>query len=193
MKKLKNITVLGSVFLLIFLMLLAHDIETFAKKPVPEFRADYAVVLGALSRGEKPTPVFEKRIARGIALYQEKQVRQIIFTGKPGAPPQAIVAQNYALAQGVPAQAILIETQSMRTFENLLYAKALTPEKNPSFLIVSDPLHLRRAMKMAEDLKIHAYPAPVLDSAVLSYRSRTKFLIRESLAYAYYLILRRWV
>lgn len=154
-------------------------------------RSEIAVVLGATSHGNEPTPVFLARIEYAIQLYRQGLVSKILFTGAPGEPPQAIVARNLALQRGLPKSDLLIETQSLTTYENLLFAKDWIgdPEKT-TLLIVSDPLHLRRAMLMAEDLQLRAAPAPVPQSRIQSGVSQAKFLLRETLAYWKYLLLR---
>ncbi|MCE9624075.1 MAG: YdcF family protein [Deltaproteobacteria bacterium] len=153
-------------------------------------QADIAIVLGARTEGDKPTPVFQERIEYGIQLFVEGKVQRLLFTGAPGNPPQAIVARDIALRRGVPEAAILVETQSMRTIENLRYARDLIPDPaNTRVLIVSDPLHLRRAMEMAEDSGFaKAYPAPTPSTRVRSSWSQFKMTMRETVAYLRYRI-----
>src|SRR5262249_30496553 len=125
-------------------------------------------------------------------LYREGKVRKLLFTGQPGEPPQALVARHIALEAGVPEADILVETRSRRTLENLRYARELLDAPDQStVLIVSDPLHLKRAMLMATDLGLHAFPAPVTSTRVCGFGSRLKFLCRESFAALYYRI-ERW-
>jgi len=163
----------------------------YAMQNFPETEAQYAIVLGATTRGPEPTQVFRGRIQRGIELYLQGRVKKIIFTGKPGEPPQAEVGERLALDAGVPKQDILLETQSLITFENLSFAKQLVPAtENPTYLIVTDAFHLKRAMLMAKDLQMNASPAPVRDNSFKSHWQQGRFLIRETLAYWKYLVLR---
>lgn len=164
---------------------------SFAESLMPPPNADIAIVLGARSAGPEPLPVFRERIEYAIRLYQEGKVRKLLFTGAPGEPPQAIVARDYALARGVPEDAMLLETRSRITIENLRYAKELLPNPDDSVLIVSDPLHLRRAMRMAQDVGLNAIPAAVPETRVRGFWSRAKMTLRESAAYVKYWILRR--
>ena len=99
------------------------------------------------------------------------------------------VARAYALARGVPPEAILCEAGSRTTFENLLAARALLgPEgTGERLLLVSDPLHMARALAMARELGLDAAPAPTPTTRFKSTRSRLRFLLRESYYLAGYL------
>jgi hypothetical protein len=115
--------------------------------------ADVAIVLGAAVYGDRPSPVFEERIRHGIGLYKAKAVEKLLFTGGFGegaGAAESLVARRYALARGIPAEAILTETLSRTTKQNLVEARRLMrAEGLESALIVSDPLHMKRAMRMA--------------------------------------------
>lgn len=163
----------------------------YAEHLMPPPNAEIAIVLGARSDGSEPTPVFRERIEMALRLYQQGKVERILFTGAPGDPPQAIVARDYATSRGVPESALILETRSLTTIQNLRFAKELLPNPKGKVLIVSDPLHLRRAMRMAEDLGLDAAPAAVSETRVRSLWSRSKMALRESAAYLKYLITRR--
>ncbi len=150
-------------------------------------KTKYAAVLGATSHGERPTPVYAGRIKKAVQLYKSGTVEKLIFTGGPGKPSQAEVGRMEAIAAGVPDTAILIENHSQNTLENLYYTQKLLPSHPIGpLLIVSDPFHLKRAMLLADSLKINAQPAPTEHSAFQSWRTKIQFLIRETMAYSYY-------
>jgi uncharacterized SAM-binding protein YcdF (DUF218 family) len=152
--------------------------------------ASLAIVLGASTKDGKPTPVFQRRIETAIGLYQKNKVQKVLFTGGPGNPPQAIVAKQYAQNHGIPEEYILVETQSKNTLENLKFAmQLLPPAREQNVLIVSDSLHLMRAMFLANRLGLKAYPYPVQKTQYLSTATRIKFLLREISAYVYYRVL----
>ena len=157
-------------------------------------QADAAIVLGAAAWGEQPSPVFRERINHAIDLYQSGQVHKIIFTGGQGEsnePAEAIVARQYALERGVAEADILTETQSRTTEQNLRYARRVAAEHRLSrFLVVSDPLHMRRAMLFAQDLGMDAHPSPTPTSRYQSTRSQAEFLARETYYYFTYLVRR---
>lgn len=153
--------------------------------------ADAAIVLGAEVWGEKPSPVFRERINHGINLYKSNRVNKLIFTGGRGEGKkfaESIVAKNYSIRQGVAAVDILTETQSRTTYQNLYYAKKVAQNQSLNqFLIVSDPLHMKRSMLMAKDLGLIAYPSPTPTTRYTSLRSQFPFLLRETYFYLHYL------
>ncbi len=136
-----------------------------AAKVTSAQNADAAIVLGAAVWGKnKPSPVFKERIRHGIDLYKEGRVDVLIFTGgtpKEGYPPEAEVGKYIAMQEGVPEQDIIVENRSRDTEENFVYTKAQIHNLNlNSFLVVSDPYHMYRAMSIAHDQGFKAYPSP---------------------------------
>ena len=156
--------------------------------------ADVAMVLGARSHNGALLPVFRTRVDYALLLYREGKVKKLLFTGGPNVPEtiaQAEVARRYAIEQGIPDSDILVEELSMRTLENFREAVKVLPDPNAKVLIVSDPLHLKRAMLMAQDVGLKAEPAPVPQTLVRSRWNRFKFLLRETFGYIYYWLLRK--
>ncbi len=157
-------------------------------------KADAAIVLGAAVWGEQPSPVFRERINHAINLYKRGTVRTIIFTGGVGAEKtvaEAIVGKHYAIERGVKEADILIETESHTTHQNLKNAQEVASQKKlRKCLIVSDPLHLKRAVSMAQDMGIDAHPSPTPTTRYRSFKSQFEFLIRETYFYFVYLVLK---
>ncbi len=158
-------------------------------------KADAAIVLGAEVWGNQPSPVFRERINHGIKLYKSGDIHTLIFTGGQGdskALAEAIVAKHYAVAQGVLEADILTETQSRTTQQNLYYSRQVAMAyRLKRFLIVSDPLHMKRAMLMARDMGMDAHPSPTQTSRYRSPNSQLQFLARETYFYFVYLLLGR--
>ena len=157
-------------------------------------QADAAIVLGAAAWGEQPSPVFRERINHAIELYHSGYVHKIVFTGGQGdsnEPAEAIVAQRYATEHAVPETDVLTETQSRTTEQNLYYANQVAADHHLTrFLIVSDPLHMKRAMLMARDMGMDAYPSPTPTTRYQSRGSQLRFLARETYFYLTYLLRR---
>lgn len=155
-------------------------------------KGDAAIVLGAAVWVDKPSPVFTERINHAINLYKSGDIRTIIFTGGIGEknePAEAVVGKKYAIAQGVKAADILTETESRTTYQNLKNAqKVALSHQLSKFLIVSDPLHLKRAVLMARDLGMDAYPSPTPTTRYRRFKSKFEFLTRETFFYFVYLI-----
>lgn len=155
-------------------------------------KADAAVVLGAAVWGREPSPVFRERINHGINLYKKADVSKLIFTGGVGESnelAEAIVGKNYAVANGVKIADILTETRSRTTYQNLKNAlEVASVYKLTKFLIVSDPLHMKRSVLMAKQLGMDAYPSPTPTTRYRSFRSQIEFLVRETYFYFVFLV-----
>lgn len=156
--------------------------------------SDAAIVLGAAIRNGKPTPVFEERLRHGIALYRRGVVPRLILTGGVGGDviAESEAAREFCLAAGVPDGAIWIETASRTTQQNLEQARRLMDAHVlRRALIVSDPLHMRRALTMARDLGMDAHPSPTPTTRYVGFTARAQFLLREGFFYARYLLFGR--
>lgn len=193
MNKMKKILIYFSWLVLIALLSVASllgasawQIYDYAHTPdkLPN-QLDAAVVLGAAAWGNKPSPVFRERIQHGITLYQNKQVQQLIFTG--GTPnlryaTEAQVARDFAVKQGVPSHAILLEETSRDTYQNLFNTRALMRQKGiHQIVIVSDPYHLARAMIIAKHLNINAFYSATPSSRYHNSSQSDDFFMREML------------
>lgn len=156
--------------------------------------ADVAIVLGAAVWDGLPSPVFEERIRHAINLYKDGQVQVIVFTGGVGKGDRSAeseVASWYAIRQGVPAEDIYRETRSTTTRENLREAKKILDQRGLiTALIVSDPLHMKRAVMIARDMGIDAHPSPTPTTRYRSWQSKLKFLLREVYFCSTYLLRR---
>ncbi len=146
-------------------------------------KSDCVIVLGAAVQGTKASPVFEERIRHGISLYRAGKATKILFTGGIGdgqTHSEGSIGRSIAMQQGIPSTDILFEEKSRTTQQNLSEARALMQQNGlASAIIVSDPLHMKRAMMMAEDLSITAASSPTSTSRYRSLRTKLGFLLRE--------------
>jgi uncharacterized SAM-binding protein YcdF (DUF218 family) len=147
--------------------------------------ADAIVVLGAAAYDAQPSPVFEARIEHGIELYHNGYAKTLIFTGGYGGSrarfSESQVARRYALRRGVPDDAILIEAKSRTTYDNLIEARRLMLEHGMRrVIVVSDPLHMARALRLCRELGIDALGSPTPSTRFRSWRTRLEFLGRET-------------
>ena len=191
----KKIKTMNKVILLLILLTVGYigknvfDIWSFSTVD-QKCRADVAIVLGAAVYADEPSPVYRERINHGITLYEEGYVDRIIVTG--GSPDdseksEASVAKKYLLEQGIPAGAVLTEDRSAITQENLENSKAIMDEYGyETAVIVSDPLHMKRAMLLAEDAGIKSYSSPTPTTRYVSLRTKIPFLLRETFYYIGY-------
>lgn len=184
---LKRLVKLVLLILIAYVAYTGYSIWTYESDDLPN-RADAAIVLGAAAWHDDPSPVLKERLKHAIQLYKDNLVSNLIFTGGRGDGAkyaESEVAETYALEQGVPKEDIFIETASKITEENLDYAKEIGEKQGfSSYIIVSDSLHLKRAMLMAEQDGIQAYASPTETSAYQSFDTRFPFFLRE---WAFYL------
>jgi uncharacterized SAM-binding protein YcdF (DUF218 family) len=170
------------------LIAIAIRIWTFDSRWAATAPLDAAVVLGAGATNGTPSPVFAGRLDFGETLFRRGLVRYLILTGggrDDPTQPEAAAGVRYLLAKGLPANRVLFETRSWTTPENLCFAAAVgTANGLRSYAIVSDPLHLARAMQYAADLNLNARPAATPYTRYVALRSRIPFLLRETCLYA---------
>ena len=193
-KKLFRLISLFLVLLLLFCLIftaisIVNYGETDEKAP-----SDVAIVLGAGASNGEVSPVYRERINHGIWLYENGYVNYLILTGGVGDGnnvSDAYIAKQYAISKSVPEQAIFIEEKSTITEENLENAKAIMDENSlKTAIIVSDPLHMKRAMLMASDYGINACSSPTPTTMYRSLKTKIPFLAREEFFYIGYSVVR---
>ncbi|AEI44362.1 YdcF family protein [Paenibacillus mucilaginosus] len=154
--------------------------------------SDAAIVLGAAVWGSEPSPVLRERIHHAVDLYRQRLVRKIIFTGGKGkgaGMAESEAAERYAVAIGVPKSDLLTESKSVITEENLRFALELGKTRGlRSYTIVSDPLHLKRSMRMAADLGMEADASAASTTVYRSWRTKVPFWLREVFFHVGYVI-----
>ena len=155
-------------------------------------KSDCIIVLGAAVQGATPSPVFAERILHAIKLYQVGFAPKIVFTGGYGELQkfsEGGVGYSVASQQGIPVADIFFEERSRTTQQNLAEAASLM-EKNglKSAIIVSDPLHMKRAMMMAGDLGFEASSSPTPTTRYRSFRTKFAFVVREIYFFHHYVI-----
>jgi len=149
-----------------------------------ENESDVAIVLGAGTNDGKLSPVFRERINHSILLYEKEVVDKIIFTGgfgKGQKQSDSQTAKNYALANGIPENDIFIEEASNYTIENLKQSKQIMDSLGfTNALLVSDPIHMKRAMKLAKYYEIDCEPSPTKTTMYKSAKTKVKQLLYET-------------
>lgn len=152
--------------------------------------ADTAIILGAAADENGPSPVYRERINHGIELYNYGYVDKLIMTGGTGegnTHSDAYIAKQYTVSHGIPEEDILTEDTSTITQENLKNSKLIMAENGfDTAIIVSDPLHMRRAMLLARDAGITAYSSPTPTTMYVSAKTKLPFLAREVFFYIGY-------
>jgi len=155
-----------------------------------------AVVLGTAQWNAGPSPMLRARLDHALDLYRRGIVGKIILTGGVAAGAtlsEAAAGKQYLIEHRLPPEALLLDEQGTTTWENLQNAAALARANGiSSVLLVSDPFHMLRALKMAHDLRLVAYASPTRTSPITgSGVEEARYVVREAGAYLVYLFARR--
>ncbi|SFM41727.1 YdcF family protein [Salibacterium qingdaonense] len=192
MKWLRKTCLLLGALLTVYAAWTAFCILSFSQVTETE-KTDAAIVLGAAVHSGEPSPVFQKRIDHAVNLWKEDQVDALLFTGGSAGNnerAEAEAAAAYATGQGVDERHIYMETKSRITEGNLRYAKqAAAAHGLNTFTLVSDPLHMKRAEAIAEDLGMDVISSPASDSAYQTWKTKIPFFLREWFFYTGYQLL----
>lgn len=183
-----------SAFLLIaYLLITTAGIYQYSEVD-DKRQADVAIVLGAGASDGGVSPVFAERINHAVFLYESGYVDKILITGgygKGNKYSDAYIGKTYAVSCGVFDADIILEEQSTITQENIENASMIMCDNGyESAIIVSDPLHMKRAMLMAEDYGIVAFASPTPTSRYVTWKTKIPFLLREEFFYVGYRLYR---
>jgi uncharacterized SAM-binding protein YcdF (DUF218 family)/glycosyltransferase involved in cell wall biosynthesis len=160
---------LAGLYLLLFHTSVVWQAAEPLKLEAPPRRADAIVVFagGAGESGEAGGG-YQERVKQAVDLYRNGYAPRMIFsTGFVFAFPEGEVMRTVAIENGVPPDAIILETQARNTYENVARSRQIMVERGwKSALLVSSPYHMRRAMltwrKVAPE--VDAIPSPVPSS-----------------------------
>jgi uncharacterized SAM-binding protein YcdF (DUF218 family) len=155
--------------------------------------ADAIVVLGAAQFNGTPGGVFEARLQHAVDLYHDHVAPYLVVTG--GKLPadrttEAASARAWAIAHGVPADAILGEDHGRNTLESMVAVGAIFREHGLSTgVFVSDRTHMLRVLRMATDQGIRAWGSPTTTSPTdLETGRRTSSMVHELAGLAAYFV-----
>jgi uncharacterized SAM-binding protein YcdF (DUF218 family) len=130
--------------------------------------ADAIVVMGAAQYDGTPSPVFQARLDHAIDLFHGGIAPYLVVTGGKQAgdrTTEAAAARAYAIAHGVPAEAILVEDQARTTLQSIRAVGAVLREAGlGSAVFVSDRQHMLRVLRMASDAGILGWGSPTATS-----------------------------
>jgi uncharacterized SAM-binding protein YcdF (DUF218 family) len=148
--------------------------------------ASAIVVLGAAQYVGRPSPVLRARLDHAIDLWRRKLAPVIIVTGGTGrgdTTSEAAVSRRYAIRQGVPASAILMETNGRTTSQSMDAVEALMAQRHRrDVLLVSDPFHMLRLTILARRHGLVPYASPTPTSPIAANPSeRWKYALSESI------------
>lgn len=143
------------------------------------------------------------RILEAERLYRLLGQPLLILSGGPppmvtGAAAESESMREALVARGIPADHILVETESGNTREEAIVVAPLLQERQiTSFVLVTSPSHMRRAYGAFLDLGMHPIPSVSSDETGEAERGllflpsedglrRSQLAMREVLALGYY-------
>jgi len=178
-------TVFAILILMVFSILFVWNTGSFSETKVDNLRFTYGCVPGAaIWHKGKPTPVFEGRIVKALELFQKNVIKKIILTGghAPGELSESVAAENYLKKKGVPENAIIIETKTSTTIEQMKFLKNTLSSvlKQDSVLVISDEFHLSRILQITKFFRINA--VCVSSDYQMSFDKNIYYRTRESIA-----------
>jgi len=127
--------------------------------------ADAIAVFGAAEYGGRPSPVLHARLDHAVELYQE-QIAPLVITLGGGSEldkgmTEGGVGRDYLLANGVPYERIVAETQSVDTEQQVKRLAEIAHQRHlNSIVVVSDGTHLFRVRKLCQDAGLIVYTSP---------------------------------
>ncbi len=109
-----------------------------------------AVILGAGVRNNYPTPMLKERLDRGVELYKEGVVPILIMSGARKLPndDEVTVMKAYAMQEGVPESAIVLDPKGDTTYASIMRMKHVYGYQR--VLIVTQTYHMYRSLYLAQ-------------------------------------------
>lgn len=146
--------------------------------------ANAIVVLGAAQYDGRPSPVLRARVDHAIDLWRRGLAPVLFMTGGRGegdTTSEAAVERRYAMANGVPAAAIIVEEESRSTSESLRNVAATLGKDARAVILVSDPFHMLRLSILARRFGLRPRTSPTRTSPISANRAAFwSYTLRES-------------
>lgn len=182
-----------SFFLLLIIVIplyVAGNVWYTARQNAIE-KSDVILVMGAAQFDGRPSEILLARIKHANQIYKSKFAPRIYTVGS-GAPgdrtTEAAASRNWLIKNGVKkanVQAIPMGRDTLSSTK--AYAAVMQKSNLSSVIIVTDPYHCFRAVKMAKDLDLAASCSPVNKGPGALGSSGPNYLIRETGAYLAYI------
>jgi uncharacterized SAM-binding protein YcdF (DUF218 family)/glycosyltransferase involved in cell wall biosynthesis len=143
------VVMLAIAYLLVFQTTLVWRVAEPLRLAEQPRAADVIVVFaGGAGESGQAGGGYQERVKQAVDLYNDGYAPRMIFsTGFVFAFREGEVMRSLAMANGVPAEAIILETQARNTYENVVRSwEILDTYGWKRALVVSSPYHMRRAM-----------------------------------------------
>jgi uncharacterized SAM-binding protein YcdF (DUF218 family) len=153
--------------------------------------SDAIVVLGSAQYNGVPSSIFAARLEHAKALFDKGVAPMIVTVGGKAAGDQfteAEAGEEYLAQAGVPSDALLAVPEGADTLESMRAVSTAFDENGwHSAVLVTDPWHVMRAQRMAQDAGIDAESSPTRQGpAVQTRTTQFRYILRETAAYLLY-------
>ncbi len=150
------------------------------------------------------------RVLEAVRLFKLLGEPEVLVSGGAGEElgiltPESVPMQEELVAAGVPLDRIRLESQSGSTREQAVrLASLLSPNSNPPFVLVTSPIHMRRALAAMRAEGLDPVPSPsaqhseghvVILGGLIPHPAAlaaSEAAIREALALGYYRV-KGWI
>jgi uncharacterized SAM-binding protein YcdF (DUF218 family) len=148
--------------------------------------SDVIIVLGAAEYRGRPSPVLRARLDHALELYYRHLAPRILTTGGAGGDPvftEGGVGRSYLMSRGVPAEAIIVESEAESTVESTTLASEKMRRMGlHSAIVVSDGYHIFRVKKMLQSADIRVYGSPRREQHPDSLHDRWNY-VKQAIGY----------
>jgi vancomycin permeability regulator SanA len=178
-------TISAVVILILFSIFFVWNVSGYSIEKNGNRKYEYALIPGAaVWQKDKPSPIFEGRIKKGLELYNQGIIEKMILTGgnAPGELSEAEVAYRYLTNRGVNFKNLIVEQSTSTTNEQIRYLKFDSEVHNSKWkvLIISDDFHLARTLQMCKFFNVDA--VGISTGHRLTFEKTLFYRSRESIA-----------
>lgn len=150
--------------------------------------ADAIAVFGAAEYAGRPSPVLHARLDKAVSLYQRGIAPFIITLGgggdKDSGKTEGGVGRDYLLANGVPYDRIIPETNSVDTEQQVERLASIAAEHHFNHLVVvSDGTHLFRIQLLCRRAGLNVYTSPRAQLGHIDELDSAERVMHEILSY----------
>lgn len=127
--------------------------------------ADAIAVFGAAEYAGRPSPVLHARLDKAVSLYNRGIAPVVVTLGggsdKDSGRTEGGVGRDYLLANGVPFDRIIAETESVDTEQQVQRLAEIARDRHFStMVVVSDGTHLFRIALLCKRAGLTVYTSP---------------------------------
>lgn len=148
--------------LLMLLVTFTPFVAWYAKRLAGEWhspKGDTLIVLAGSDLNGFPGPNTLLRCLYAVRYYEANPYRKIVVTGSAVSAHM----RNLLVAEGVPAQIIVLENSARSTRENALYTSSLLAGDNGRKVLLTSDFHMFRAVRTFRKAGLQVTPSPIPD------------------------------